>query len=669
MGMYNDRLRCVESKEGVKVLSKYWETLHSRERGGSLSSIIFRYGSGNNILSSPLNSSIRRKEGVEYIYYEESMYRNPEIKAVQEDGTVTITAKGWYISKTGKKLNVAYQRRYRYDRFGLVGVKLQMDFTEPVDWIIEIDIAGLSVLDSLNSACYRPAPESIPESSFFGHCIWHEFSNSHYYNARQMKIGRYLPLYLSMIRRGVEGIELFRGDDIENDGRVFTEGEEGQSYCDIQYNSDKNIISLRYEPYGNWTIPITVAAGKYDFSYYLGLPFPKGENRVHTPYFHVGINSQWPDEKQMDTYAEAGIKLIRLHNDYREDGPFWRDGYYPPYDNGNMKKMDWVIEQVHKRNMKIVPYFSLKELHPDCPEYKRYSEEWKRTTDKKLSVIHNYAGSGEFGAQMCLRSNWLDFRKKSIDMVLSNHNFDGIYYDWVVSLYCNNPLHLNGKRHTDIEELLDLIFWTRERVGPDGLVFLHLSGVPMMVIENTADLVYTHEELNNLSPMPGDFCPEVDFAGITGHQIVGSRAGNTDEERKKFLFSCFLQGLWTYPSITNIQKPALKMIKALTSYNISSYSFAPASKSPVQIDEKDIMAALYWKKGKVIIHIVNFGKQRKRCSFRVNLKEKGFSADKKVQIHYPDDSVVDSDVRKLAVEGGSLTLEPLECRFIEIDEV
>ncbi len=90
-----------------------------------------------------------------------------------------------------------------------------------------------------------------------------------------------------------------------------------------------------------------------------------------------------------------------ITNDYREDGPFWHDSCYPTYDRENKKKMDWVIEQIHKRGMKIVPYFSLKELHPDAPEYKKFSEKWKRTIDRR-TTIHNYAGTGEFGAHMFL---------------------------------------------------------------------------------------------------------------------------------------------------------------------------------------------------------------------------------------------------------------------------
>lgn len=655
-----------ESEGGVKIISDYWETFHSKREGGALASVKFRYGSGRNILSAPLNSYIRKKEGPDYVYYDESRCTSPDISVTEENGNFTVTTAGKYVSGTGKQINVGYKRTVRYEKFGLVSVKLRMDFFEPVDWIIEVGTAGLGVAGTLNAVGYRPAAESDPGGTYTGHvgfCIWHEFGNGNHYTSNQ-KIGRYLPLYICMVNRRVEGLEIFRNDDTENDGRTFAAAEEGQSCCEIWHDADTDTIHLRYDAYGNFRSPITVDAGTYNFSYYMGLPFSKGAHKVHTPYFHAGIDNNWPDEKQLDIFAESGIRLIRLHNDYRADGHFWHDGCYPPYDSKNMKKMDRVIDQVHRRNMRIVPYFSLKELHPDCPEYQQYGERWKRTVDNKLSVIHNYAGNGEFGAQMCLRSGWLDFRKRSIDRVLSNHAFDGVYYDWTLATYCNNPSHMDGRKHTDMDEFLDLIFWTRERTGPDGLMFLHLSGTPMMVVENTANLVYTHEEFAALSPGPGDFCPEADFAGITEHQIVGWDRGET-KKGKRFILSCFLEGLWTCAR-ANPGNPALEMIKALTSYDIASLSFTPSSRQPVELDNKDIMASLYWKKGKALIHIANLGDTAGYCIFRVDLRQKGFSDGQKIRVRYPGRAKICSSVRELAVRGHRIRIAPLESRFVEI---
>lgn len=659
-----------ETGSGVKVVSEYWETFYAKTKGGTLSGIKFKYGSGKNILTSPLDSCVRKKEGPEYVFYNESLCAKPDISVTQNNGDIVVTSEGMYFSEAGKQINVRYKRTCRYEKFGVLNVKLEMTFIEPIDQVIEVGTAWLGVAETLNAVGYRPAPEVDPGATFTGHagfCIWHEFLNGNHYNAHQ-KIGRYLPLYICMVNRRVEGIEIFRDDDIEKDSKTFAPGEEGQSCCEIRHNAGINSINLRYDPYANFRMPVTVNAGTYNFSYCIGLPFSKGAHKVHPAYFHANIGNQWPDEKELDVYAESGIKLIRLHNDYREDGNFWHDGCYPPYDKTSMERMDRVIRQVHDRNMKIVPYFSLKELHPDCPEYKLHGELWKRTVDNKFSIIHNYAGTGEFGAQMCLRSNWFDFRKASIDEVLSKHAFDGVYYDWALALYCNNPAHMNGRKHTDIEEFLNLIFWTRKRIGAEGLMFVHLSGAPMMVVENAADFVFTHEELIELSPKPGDFCPEADFAGINEHQIVGDGAGSTPEKKKRFILSCFLEGTWPCAN-TNTENPALEIMRSLTSYDITSYSFTPSNKNPVMSDNKNIMASLYWKKGSALIHAVNFGNAAVSFRLKVDLREKGFGAEQKIQIRHDGRNKVCSTVRELADKGVRLKIAPLESRFIEISGI
>ncbi len=518
---------------------------------------------------------------------------------------------------------------------------------------------GFSTPGWLCTAGFRASPHQGFLPSLFERVIWKEFLQKPHYN-NSLWMGKNMPDYFCILQRGIEGFEIFSPDLIETN-QLF---EKGNGFYQARYRDIKDTVEVEFSPYGEWQIPVTLKKGRYHFSYFIGLPFSKGKHKVHQPYFHAMIDSRCPDEKQLDILAGSGVKLIRLHNDYREDGPFWRDGCYPPYDKENMKRMDWVIEQVHKRKMKIVPYFSLKELHPDAPEYKKFAEEWKRTIDRK-TTIHNYAGTGEFGAQMCLASGWNRFRKKSIDMVLKNHDFDGVYYDWVSSLYCNNPSHKSGKEHTDIEELINLIFWTRDRVGPDGIIFLHLSGVPMMVLENVADLVYTHEDLPWLCPYPGDFSPEADFAGITGHQITTSNFCSEPEKEKFFTLSCFLEGLWVCPRVISENDPVIQEMKKFKRYEITSYKFQPARDMPVISTNKNIHASLYWKQNHALIYIANLSKDRVSGKIFVRMAERGWRQTSKVKIKFPELTKV-STVDKLSTQGEEIFLLPWESYFIEI---
>ena len=131
-----------------------------------------------------------------------------------------------------------------------------------------------------------------------------------------------------------------------------------------------------------------------------------------------------------------------------------------------------------------------------------------------------------YGALMCLKSGWADYCILSVDRVLKQHAFDGVYYDWNLAMYCNNPLHVgaqtNGvagaKRvgslassptgHWDLDEFLEMVAWTRQRVGPHGMLLLHNTLVPMFATENFANRVVGMEfTYGQLSVSLGRWCP------------------------------------------------------------------------------------------------------------------------------------------------------------------
>ena len=237
------------------------------------------------------------------------------------------------------------------------------------------------------------------------------------------------------------------------------------------------------------------------FDYYLAVPLREGH--AHGPWVHTSFSrnrGDWVSTDEIRRWAEKGIQTAHCHNDgdYYSDGLFWRDGSYPPYPD--MDRYDKVLQDCHEAGIRTATYFSNKELHPSTKEFQEHGEEWGR---KNLAgdLQHNFYRPGaEFGAQMCLRSGWLEFLKFSIDRVLKNHPLDGVYYDWNVALLCANPLHeahrdrtAPAAGHWDMDELLDLMEWTRNRVGMGGLIIVHNTTTPMFAVENFADYVVATE--------------------------------------------------------------------------------------------------------------------------------------------------------------------------------
>jgi hypothetical protein len=227
-----------------------------------------------------------------------------------------------------------------------------------------------------------------------------------------------------------------------------------------------------------------------------------------------------------------------------------------------------------------------------------------------------YAPNKEFGAQMCLRSGWLDFLKFSIDRVLKNHPLDGVYYDWNVALTCYNPAHLSspGKPggaagHWDIDELLDLMEWTRKRVGPAGLVIIHNTTTPMYATENFADYVVGTEWgygkwTDKAAELP-DLPLEWSLAGAVPRGLISY--GTIDAKapkrlHKTFALEAFLGGMTPWPA--NDEALALAaLLKPLG--DVSTYRFADWRNVAVSLSKPHCASAVYSRPSEAYLLLAN----------------------------------------------------------------
>ncbi|MCX6905899.1 MAG: hypothetical protein NTW03_20945, partial [Verrucomicrobia bacterium] len=227
-----------------------------------------------------------------------------------------------------------------------------------------------------------------------------------------------------------------------------------------------------------------------------------------------------------------------------------------------MNGYDKVLQECRKAGIGTATYFSNKELHPSTREFQEHGLEWGRM-DRKGTLQHNfYRATNEFGAQMCLRSGWLGFLKISIDRVLKNHPLDGVYYDWNVALLCDNPLH-EGKGtnataaqgHWDMDELLDLMEWTRQRVGSNGLVIVHNTTTPMYALENFADHVvateWGYKKWTTRAPDLEDLPLEWSLAGTRSRGVISYGTLDSNAPRRLhrvFALEALLGGVTPWPA-------------------------------------------------------------------------------------------------------------------------
>lgn len=490
-------VRVEETDAGITVNSDFWEIIHDRRAGGAWTSLRYKNGSGKNLLRGPLSSALRilasdnPRELTPHGYFSESNETAPLLHVEHgENGRLTVVAEGAYRSSDGIAAPVGYRRRVEYGAHGLVWMTLQIMSDCGVGNVVEIRALDLPLRDGLTDGYVRFHPTQAGGADLLGGRAWMDFKRT---NNPTPFLSRFTPLQISCFERGVEGIEIFPGS-ILGEWDCAAKPDIGLGLFRI--GNDSNGARIELDPYCMAQRRMKVRI-QGSVSMRLGIALPQAKPRASTParpLQHAFVNSNFPSDDQIEQMAGEGIGLICFKDDHRDGGTFWRNGAVTPYDSGGMSELARVIEACQRNRIKIVPYISSHELHPETHAYEVHAREWMHTAARSLDVIHNWSGKGETGALMCLRSGWLDYRKKTIDAILSALPWDGVCLDWPTLMPCCHAGHAPGPFHSDAEEVLDLLQYCRARVGAEGTLALLASNDSSVLAVNLADHILARTE-------------------------------------------------------------------------------------------------------------------------------------------------------------------------------
>ncbi len=479
--------------EGTLTLSvPYYTIQFDLKRGGAIAGIQLAIGQATNLLVQPLETRIVDAAGR---VYTDLLDASPRVTTRKAGFNQTVTVESEL--KDAQHHASGIHVKTLYDcRWGYLKIHRELSFNDRKLQVREVCPVSAVLAPTLTSFAYRDGlSEQEGAAAFpFGSCHWGWVKAA----GESAITGPYVPHYVMLANPGIEGLEWFTADDLAQWERPLM-GKRGEGRTVLESIANPPGIRFAVSPYQSAQAAVA-APRRLEFDFYLGLPLLEGH--AFKPWFNASFNrnrGDWVSAKQIQQWATNGIRTVHCHNDgdYYGDGFYWRDGSYPPYPD--MDKYDAVIAGCHEAGIRTATYFSNKELNPETPEFQAHGTEWGRM-DQKGQLEHNaFNAKSEFGAQMCLRSGWLEYFKKSVDRVLAHHPLDGVYYDWNVALRCSNPRH-EGRQtnqvtagHWDIDELLNLMEWTRHRVGPDGLVIIHNTSTPLFAAENFASHVVTHE--------------------------------------------------------------------------------------------------------------------------------------------------------------------------------
>ncbi len=599
-----------EAKGVLALETSFYVVEHDLKKGGTIARITLRNGRAANLLIRPLETRVRDENGALLTDLEDPA---PKVERRRDALNEIVTVEAALAAPGGRPSGLKVKTSYEY-RWGYV--KIHKEFLWPNDAVRLRELCPVSTVlaPGLTDYGYREGitEDDGGEAFSFGSNKWGRLRPDQ--PADPPLRTPYVPRSMIFVDPGVEGLEWFVGSDLAPWEKRLP-GRRGGGRCSLEVNRDPAGLALSISPLWNDGGATPVANG-CSFDYYFAVPLLEGH--ANPPWLHASFNrnrGEWVSNEQIGRWAEAGYQTVHCHNDgdYYGDGLFWRDGSYPPYPD--MDRYDQVLRECREAGLRTATYFSNKELHPSTPEFREHGEAWARK-DRAGTLRHTFYREGsEFGALMCLRSGWLEYLKLSIERVLRNHPLDGVYYDWNVALDCMNPLH-EGKAagaaaegHWDMDELLDLMEWTRKRLGPDGLVIIHNTTVPMFVTENFSDHVVATEwgygKWTDRAPALDDLPLEWTLAGARSRGVISY--GTIDENAPRrlhrlFALEALLGGVAPWPPSPETFE-LLPLLKPLG--DISSCRFADWRNRAVHLSDPLCAAAVYSRQGESYLLLAN----------------------------------------------------------------
>lgn len=554
----------------VSLRTRFYEVTHDLKKGGAISSIVLFRGTGKNMLVEPISCEVTSADWASSYSDVKGGEAKCEVRQDGDNAIVTIEA-ALGGNPEAAKCPVKCRTTYEY-RWGYIRIRREFMFPEGGYAVAQIMAHEWKLRPDINRFGVR-AGTPANDPTYCGECHWGRLSpgraNDYPYWSS------YVPRHVVMGNPGREGLEWFVSSDLAQWTHGVC-GEPGHGWLNISTSTSPRAaatlqVSALRMPRPDLQRKQAVFSGTVTLDYRIGIPIISG--RAHKPFLHASFTRHdWPTEARIKAWADGGVRTAHFHHDGDtfHDGLFWRDGVYPPFGPEDMAEFDRVLSTCRKYGIRATTYFSNKELHPTAEPYKKHGQEWARLPDG-VNQVHNLYMNDEYGAQMCLRSGWSDWFKKSIERVCEHHELDGLYYDWNQAIYCNNPAHSDRKlppgafsgtggmfadmrdsaiAHWDIDELIELMEWSRKHVGPDGMLIIHNTMNPCMATENFADYVIGLEwgsgKLLDGVPRLRDLPFEWNFVGSRSRGLITGGCVEPDAPEavyRKRLNQCLLTGV------------------------------------------------------------------------------------------------------------------------------
>ena len=603
----------------VIVENRYVKCVHDPAAGGGISEAIIKNGSGKSLFAAPQSFIVGITENGIYHLYKAC---EADCRVSENNGNPVLDFSGIFKDAAGVVLEgLRLDLHVEYTPWGEAMFHAQFDAARRIGDLGMVQVGSLYVSEEMNCLALQ---ESLFESisPYSGNAVKHYMDIAPSPHAAYESC--HLPRALLMFRKGVEGFQVVLGDDLaqwDSIGGTLP----GLQMGYVAWRNAKKYYEVRFSAL-DCRRDGQYLEGKTPFDFSIAFPFVREKMAPLVPcsgnifYSERGFENRWALQSDIDALKEAGVTLMRLHNDGDcfDNGIFWRDVDYPPYPPDEMAKMDQLLEMANAAGIDVAPYFSLHEYHPDAPGFKENAEEWGRIAIEGDRIIPSYSSHGYYGFQMCLKSGWFKKRIDTIDEVLQKHPFKALYYDWCSAKECLSPKH--GRRHWDYRELIAVLEWSYDWVAAyDGAIYLHLTREPNIIAGNIASLVLT-EETGGSMISPFMFSPHAHFMNVASRQVccMISTSAPVAEHRRYAL--CALlhhatvsQGAKAYTDFYKQYRCELEEVVKYARHTAPGEGLATVGNDKCGI-------AAYWNdNGEVMLFLANLSEEEETTSWQIGL--------------------------------------------------
>ncbi|MHB8995620.1 MAG: alpha-amylase family protein [Armatimonadota bacterium] len=181
------------------------------------------------------------------------------------------------------------------------------------------------------------------------------------------------------------------------------------------------------------------------------------------------------DADLLSRFAEAGVKLIQIHEDWNDSQRVLGADKFTSPDPEGLQRL---VDLIHSLGMKIIPYISTGFFDIKDPDFR---EEWYNGQRTRLiEVYFDYAHCSPASP------SWREYLLPRLERLLDQYGFDGLYNDMGYPLNSESLGLQPGQispapyPHSAIEDLLSLVYEMVKQRG--GLVKCH--GTPVEATRN-----------------------------------------------------------------------------------------------------------------------------------------------------------------------------------------